>query len=72
MTRGKAGALGSACDSRADKPILGQRQWRQRNVTIVGNGSSLCAITYAPLPLWKKSAPTRALLDAVLGSVTFR
>ena len=25
-----------------------------------------------PLPLWKKSAPTRALLDAVLGSVTFR
>jgi hypothetical protein len=41
-------------------------------VTIVGNGSSLCAITYAPLPLWKKSAPTRALLDAVLGSVTFR
>jgi hypothetical protein len=41
-------------------------------VTIVGNGSSLCAITYAPLTVWKKSAPTRALLDAVLASVTFR
>jgi len=64
-------ALDSAFVVTYDKPILGQRQWRQRNVTIVGNGSSLCAITYAPLPLWKKSAPTRALLDAVLGSVTF-
>ena len=32
-----------------------------------------CAsITYAPATLWKKSAPTRALLDAVLASVTFR
>jgi hypothetical protein len=65
-------ALDSAFVVTYDKPILGQRQWRQRNVTIVGNGSSLCAITYAPLPVWKKSAPTRALLDAVLGSVTFR
>ena len=65
-------ALDSAFVVTYDKPILGQRQWRQRNVTIVGNGTSLCAITYAPLPLWKKSAPTRALLDAVLGSVTFR
>ncbi len=65
-------ALDSAFVVTYDKPILGQRQWRQRNVTIVGNGSSLCAITYAPLPLWKKSVPTRALLDAVLASVTFR
>jgi hypothetical protein len=65
-------ALDSAFVVTYDKPIMGQRQWRQRNVTIVGNGSSLCAITYAPVPLWKKSAPTRALLDAVLGSVTFR
>ena len=65
-------ALDSAFVVRYDKPILGERQWRQRNVTIVGNGDSLCAITYAPLPLWKKSPSTRALLDAVLGSVTFR
>jgi hypothetical protein len=65
-------ALDSAFVVTYDKPILGAREWRQRNVTIVGNGSSLCAITYAPLPLWKKSAQTRALLDAVLGSVTFR
>jgi hypothetical protein len=65
-------ALDSAFIVSYDQPILGEKQWRQRNVTIVGEGSSLCAITYAPLPLWKKSAPTRALLDAVLGSVTFR
>ena len=65
-------ALDSAFVVNYDQPILGQRLWRQRNVTIVGNGTSLCAITYAPLPLWKKSAPTRALLDAVLASVTFR
>jgi hypothetical protein len=65
-------ALDSAFVVKYDQPVLGAREWRQRNVTIVGNGASLCAITYAPLPLWKKSAPTRALLDAVLGSVTFR
>jgi hypothetical protein len=69
---GERRALDPAFVVTYDKPVLGERQWRQRNVTIVGNGSSLCAITYAPLPLWKKSAPTRALLDAVLGSVTFR
>jgi hypothetical protein len=65
-------ALDSAFVVEYDTPILGQRLWRQRNVTIVGNGTSLCAITYAPLVLWKKSAATRALLDAVLASVTFR
>ena len=65
-------ALDSAFVVTYDAPIMGAREWRQRNLTIVGNGSSLCAITYAPLPLWKKSAQTRALLQAVLGSVTFR
>ena len=65
-------ALDSAFVVTYDKPILGERQWRQRSVSIVGNGTSLCAVTYAPVTLWKKSAPTRALLDAVLASVTFR
>jgi hypothetical protein len=65
-------ALDSAFVVRYDSPVAGSREWRQRNLTIVGNGDSLCAITYAPLALWKKSAPTRALLDAVLGSVSFR
>jgi hypothetical protein len=63
-------ALDSAFVVSYDKDVLGARQWRQRNVTIVGEGVSLCAITFAPLPMWKKSAATRALLDAVLGSVT--
>ena len=69
---GNRRALDSAFVVSYDKPILGATQWRQRNVTIVGDGVSLCAITFAPAPLWKKSAPTRALLDAVLGSVTLR
>jgi len=54
------------------KPIAGYTEWRQRNVTLVGAGQSLCAITYAPLPLWRKSASVRALLDGVLGSVVFK
>jgi hypothetical protein len=65
-------ALDSAFVVTYDKPIQGERQWRQRSVSIVGNGTSLCAVTYAPATLWKKSPPTRALLDAVLASVTFR
>jgi len=69
---GSKRALDSAFVVTYDAPILGAAQWRQRNVTIVGDGVSLCAITFAPAPLWKKSAPTRALVDAVLGSVTFK
>lgn len=54
-----------------DDPIQGSRVWRQRNVTVVGKGHSLCAISYAPAALWKKSKETRATLDAILGSVSF-
>jgi hypothetical protein len=69
---GNKRALDSAFVVTYDKPIFGATQWRQRNVTIVGDGVSLCAVTFAPVPLWKKSPPTRVLLDAVLGSVTFK
>jgi hypothetical protein len=65
-------ALDSAFIIRYDSPVHGHKVWRQRNVTVVGGGHSLCAVSYAPAPLWKKSKDTRALLDAVLGSVTFR
>lgn len=65
-------ALDSAFVVRYDAAIGGHREWRQRNLTVVGGGMSLCAITYAPASAWKKSPPTRALLDAVLGSVRFR
>ncbi len=64
--------LDSAFVIRYDSPVHGHKEWRQRNLTVVGGGHSLCAVSYAPAPLWKKSKETRALLDAVLSSVTFR
>lgn len=64
--------LDSAFVVKYDKPILGHREWRQRNVTLVGHGQSICAISYAPAAIWKKSAATRSLLNAVLESLTFR
>ena len=36
-------------------PIHGHRQWRQRNVTMVGGGHSLCVDHLRAVPLWKKS-----------------
>jgi hypothetical protein len=65
-------SLDSAFEVRYDVPIQGHRAWRQRNLTVVGEGHSLCIITYAPLEVWKKSPGTRTLLDGVLASVTFR
>jgi len=65
-------ALDSAFTVTYDSPIRGQRQWRQRNLTLVGAGESLCVISYAPLPLWKKDKKLRALLDAVVRSVSLK
>ena len=62
-------ALDSAFVVRYDNAIDGHREWRQRNVTVVGGGHSLCAISYAPA---RKAKETRALLDAVLSSVTLK
>jgi len=64
--------LDSAFVVRYDKPRHNHREWRQRNLTVVGEGQSLCLITYVPREMWKSSAPARALVEAVLGSVTFR
>jgi hypothetical protein len=64
-------ALDSAFVVTYDSPVRGHREWRQRTLTVVGGGQSLCAMSYAPVSAWK-SAKTRALLDAVLASVTFR
>ena len=68
---GNHGALDSAFVVTYDSAIHGQRAWRQRNLTLVGAGETLCIMTYAPASAWKKSMETRALLDAVVGSVTF-
>ena len=65
-------ALDSAFTIRYDSPVHGHKEWRQRNITVVGGGHSLCAVSYAPAPLWKKSKEARTLLDAVLSSVTLR
>jgi hypothetical protein len=66
------GALDSAFVVIYDDPINGHRDWRQRNLTLVGKGETICIMTYAPAILWKKSLPTQALMDAVVGSVTFK
>jgi hypothetical protein len=68
---GERRALDSAFVVHYDEPIDGQRDWRQRNLTVVGHGESLCLIGYSPLATWKRSKPARALLDAVLASVRF-
>ncbi len=70
-TLGARRLLDSALHVRYDAPIDGERDWRQRNVTIVGPEQSLCLIAHVPLRLWKKSADTRALLDAVVQSLRF-
>ena len=63
--------LDSAFAVNYDRPVLGHKQWRQRNLTVVGDGQSLCVITYCPVTVWKKSAETRALLDGIVRSVEF-
>lgn len=69
---GSRRALDSAFRVRYDKPILGYSEWRQRNITLVGGGESLCVIAYCPMKVWKKSPETRALLDGVLASIALR
>ena len=65
-------ALDSAFVVRYDQPRHGHREWRQRTITVVGQGESLCVMSYVPRETWKSSPPARALVDSVLSSVTFR
>jgi hypothetical protein len=66
---GERRALDSAFRVRYDAPVAGHRVWRQRNVTLVGGGESVCVIGYAPATVWKKSKTARNLLNAVLEGV---
>ena len=68
---GERKALDSAFVVHYDEPIDGHRDWRQRNLTVVGGGESVCVVAYAPLPVWKKSKPARNLLTAIVESVRF-
>lgn len=69
---GKRRVLDSAVEVEYDHEVEGAVLWRQRNLTIVGEGQSLCEIGHAPRERWKKSKETRAVMDAVLASVRFR
>jgi hypothetical protein len=68
---GERRTLDSAFEVTYDTPVDGETVWRQRNVTIVGLGQSLCVSSHAPRTLQRKSA-TKKLLEAILASVTFR
>ncbi len=68
---GERRALDSAFVVHYDQPIEGHRDWRQRNLTVIGGGESVCVVAYAPLPIWKKSKPARNLLTAVVESIRF-
>ncbi len=61
--------LDSAFVVHYDAAIDGARAWRQRNVTIVGEGESVCVVGYAPLPALKRSKEMRRTFDAVLASI---
>jgi hypothetical protein len=69
---GSRRVLDSAFLVEYDEPILGHRDWRQRNVTVVGEGQSLCIITHAPRALMKKKSPAKQVLDDVVLSVAFK
>jgi hypothetical protein len=69
---GSRRALDSAFLVRYDQPRHGHREWRQRTVTVVGQGDSLCVISYVPRETWKSSRAARDLVESVLSSVTFR
>jgi hypothetical protein len=64
-------AMDSAFVVRYDEPIEGHKDWRQRNLTLIGGGESLCVITMLPQRLWKKSREDREILDAVMKSIRF-
>jgi hypothetical protein len=66
---GDYSVLDSAFEVRYEAEVEGSREWRQRNVTLVGKGRSLCVILHAPARTWRKSKTTRALQEAILRSV---
>jgi len=62
-------ALDSAFVVEYDEPIAGEKKWRQRNLTVVGEGESVCIVTYVPKAVWKKSSAARKLLTSIAESV---
>jgi hypothetical protein len=66
---GEREALDSAFVVHYDEPVEGHEDWRQRHVTVIGGGESLCVVGMAPRRVWKKSREERALLEAVMTGV---
>jgi hypothetical protein len=62
-------ALDSAFVVEYDEPIDGDRKWRQRNLTVMGDGESVCIATYVPNGIWKKYTWARKLLTSLAESV---
>ena len=58
--------LDSASHLDYEAPVKGHRSWRQRAVTIVGGGETLCAVSFAPRSAKKEA---RRLLDAILADL---
>jgi hypothetical protein len=69
---GQRRALDSAFLVVYDSEVMGHRKWRQRNLTVVGEGHSLCLVAFAPASVWKKSLEARSVLEAVLQNVKLR
>jgi len=65
-------ALDSVFVVHYDAEVEGHRDWRQRNLTVVGAGESVCVVAYAPVAVWKKSKTARKLLTSVLESIGFQ
>lgn len=56
-------------DYEYDAPIDGEKKWRQHNLTLVNDNESVCVVTYAPVPVWKKNKAARKLLTSIVESL---
>jgi hypothetical protein len=68
--RGDWRILDTAFTISYEAPVRGQRDWRQRVITMVGKGQAFCVVAFCPVQLWKRSAASKRLLEAVVGSVS--
>jgi hypothetical protein len=64
--------LDSAFVVRYDTPIDGHTEWRQRSVTLVGEGQSLCMTLHVPRRLWKGDKAVKQTVEAVVASLELR
>lgn len=68
---GERRALDSAFVVEYDAVIDGDKKWRQRNLTIVGAGESVCIITYVRNGMFKHSSAVKKFLISLVEGVTF-